>query len=78
MLNFKLTLKTSWEVIGCPPGDRLLIKTPGKPFRLSLWHKVARFLDDPDAAFFLNFLLVSPKGVNESWSLHPRGQHMTA
>ena len=48
------------EILDCPPGDFLLDISPGQPFRLKLWHRLATFLRDPDA----DFLLQLPKGVH--------------
>ena len=48
------------EILDCPPGDFLLDIAPGQPFRLKLWHRLATFLQDPDA----DFLLQLPQGVH--------------
>ena len=48
------------EILECPPGDFLLDISPGQPFRLKLWHRLATFLQDPDA----DFLLQLPQGVH--------------
>ena len=48
------------EILDCPPGDFLLDISPGQPFRLKLWHRLASFLQDPDA----DVLLQLPKGVH--------------
>ena len=41
------------EILDCPPGDFLLDISPGQPFRLKLWYRLATFLRDPDADFLL-------------------------
>ena len=53
------------EVLDDPPGDHLLQIPAGQPFRLYLWHTLAKFLSDPDAELVHGV----PLGVNEQ--LHP-------
>ena len=44
------------DILGCPPGDHLLLVPLGQPFRLHLWYHLASFLGDPDAHFLLELV----------------------
>jgi len=57
------------EVLDGPPGDHLLQIPAGQPFRLYLWHTLAKFLSDPDAEFLLDLVHAVPLWINEQ--LHP-------
>ena len=48
------------EVLDGPPGDHLLQIPAGQPFRLYLWHTLAKFLSDPDAEFLLDLVHAVP------------------
>lgn len=64
------------HILGCPPGDHLLHRMPGQPFRLHLRHKLAAFLGDPVAKFLTELPFGVPLGVNEpltpspAWPVH--------
>ena len=64
------------HMLGCPPGDHLLHRMPGQPFRLHLRHKLAAFLGDPVAKFLTELPFGVPLGVNEpltpspAWPVH--------
>ena len=64
--------------LDCPPGDLMLDIAPGQPFRLQLWHRLATFLQDPDADFLLQLSSGVRLGVNEPLSPSPAWPQHTA
>ena len=69
--ELKPYLEDMLEILDCPPGDFLLDISPGQPFRLKLWHRLATFLRDPDADFLLQLPTGVRLGVNESLTPSP-------
>lgn len=59
------------DILGCPPGDHLLLVASGQPFRLHLWYHLASLLGDADAQFLLDLVKGAPLGVNETLTPSP-------